>query len=163
MEIFDRLFEFIVNRWQLVGAFAGLLIALIVVEGRRAGRKVGPQEAVQLLNHDEAIIIDVRERKEFKEGHIKGAVHIPFAQIAERKGELQKHSDKLIILADKSGQHAGMVGKQLLKEGLNIARLAGGMMDWRAANLPVAREEKPESKKELKKEARKDSKKNKPV
>ncbi|TVP51818.1 MAG: rhodanese-like domain-containing protein [Halomonadaceae bacterium] len=159
MEIFDRLFDFIVNRWQLVGAFAALLVALFYVEGRRAGRKVGPQEAVQLLNHDEAIIVDVRERKEFREGHIKGALHMPLASVAENKRELQKHSDKLIILADKSGQHAAMAGKQLQKEGLNVARLAGGMMDWRAANLPVAKEEKPESKKEIKKEARKDAKK----
>lgn len=155
MEIFDRLFDFVVNRWQLVGAFVALLIALMYVEGRRAGKKVTPQEAVQLLNHDEAIIIDIRERKEFREGHIKGAVHIPLAQIAERKKELQKYSDKLIVLADKGGQHAAMGGKQLQKEGLNIARLSGGMMDWRAANLPVAKEEKAESKKEAKKSGKK--------
>ncbi|MDX1587875.1 MAG: rhodanese-like domain-containing protein [Oleiphilaceae bacterium] len=155
MEIFDRLFEFVVNRWQLVGAFVALLIALFYVEGRRAGRKVSPQEAVQLLNHDEAIIVDVRERKEFREGHIKGALHIPLAQVADRKKELQKHSDKLIILADKGGQHAPMAGKQLQKEGLTIARLSGGMMDWRAANLPVARDDKPESRKESRKSGKK--------
>ncbi len=134
----EQIFEFAVNRWELVTAFLVLLFALFFVESQRAGRKVTPSEAVQLLNHDEAIIVDVREKKEFSEGHIKGAIHIPMAKLKESEKQLKKHKDKLIIIADKAGQHSGMAIKSLPnREELNVARLGGGMMEWRTAQLPV--------------------------
>jgi len=152
MDIFNQFFEFAVNRWHLVLSFVVLLIALFVVEGRRAGRKVGPQETVQLLNHDEAQVVDIRERKDFNEGHIKGAIHIPMAQLSEKTSQLQKYQDKLIILADKAGQHSGMAGKQLQKDGFNVARLAGGMLDWRGASLPVSKGDKSDKKEKKEKQ-----------
>lgn len=134
----EQVFEFAVNRWELVTAFAVLLLALLYVESQRAGRKVAPSEAVRLLNHDEAVIVDVREKKEFSEGHIKGAIHIPMAKLKESEKQLKKHSDKLIIIVDKAGQHSGMAIKGLPnREQLSVARMDGGMMDWRNANLPV--------------------------
>jgi len=134
----EQLFEFAVNHWILVSIFVALLLALFYVESSRAGRKVPPQEAVMLLNRDEAVVVDIREKKEFSEGHIKGAVHIPMAKIKESADQLRKHSDKLIILVDKAGQHSGMAVKELPKDDeLKVARLLGGMMEWRNANLPV--------------------------
>lgn len=134
----EQLIEFVINHWILVSVFVALLVALAVVESQRAGRKVGPQEAVMLLNRDEAVVVDIREKKEFSEGHIKGAIHIPMAKLKESDNQLRKHSDKLILLVDKAGQHSGMAVKELPKDhGLNVARLSGGMMEWRNANLPV--------------------------
>lgn len=134
----EQLIEFVTNHWILVSIFVALLVALAVVESQRAGRRVGPQEAVMLLNRDEAVVVDIREKKDFSEGHIKGAIHIPMAKLKESDNQLRKHSDKLILLVDKAGQHSGMAVKELPKDhGLNVARLAGGMMEWRNANLPV--------------------------
>lgn len=136
----EQLLEFAVNRWELVTAFFVLLLALFYVESRRAGRKVPPQEAVMLLNRDEAIIVDVREKKEFNEGHIKGALHIPMSKLKDQINQLNKHKDKLIIIADKAGQHGGMAIKELTgqTQEFQLARLSGGMMEWRNANLPVS-------------------------
>ncbi|MFO7787496.1 MAG: rhodanese-like domain-containing protein [Halospina sp.] len=134
----QQLFEFVVNHWMLVSAFFALLLALFWVESSRAGRKVGPQEAVLMLNRDEAVVVDVREKKEFSEGHIRGAEHIPMAKLKESGNQLRKHQDKLIILVDKAGQHSGMAVKEVPnREELQLARLTGGMMEWRNANLPV--------------------------
>ena len=134
----EQLIEFVINHWILVSVFVALLVALAVVESQRAGRKVGPQEAVMLLNRDEAVVVDIREKKEFSEGHIKNAIHIPMSKLKESENQLRKHSDKLILLVDKAGQHSGMAVKELPKDhGLNVARLSGGMMEWRNANLPV--------------------------
>ena len=134
----EQLIEFVTNHWILVSVFLALLVALAVVETQRAGRKVGPQEAVMLLNRDEAVVVDIREKKEFSEGHIKNAIHVPMAKLKESDNQLRKHSDKLILLVDKAGQHSGMAVKELPKDhGLNVARLSGGMMEWRNANLPV--------------------------
>lgn len=136
----EQLFEFVINHWILVSIFVALLLALAVVESSRAGRKVPPQEAVLLLNRDEAVVVDIREKKEFSEGHIRDAIHIPMSKLKESEDQLRKHSDKLIILVDKAGQHSGMAVKELPKDdSLKVARLAGGMMEWRSANLPVAK------------------------
>ena len=75
------------------------------------------------------------------------------ACIAERAVELDKYKDKIIILADKLGQHAGHVGQVLTKRGMNVRRLNGGMSEWAAQNLPVVsiKSEKSKSKKKSKK------------
>ena len=136
----EQLLEFAVNHWILVSLFFALLLALLYVENSRAGRRVPPQEAVMLLNRDQAVVVDIREKKEFSEGHIKGAIHIPMSKLKDSVDQLRRHKDKLIIFVDKAGQHSGMAVKELPRDnGLSLARLVGGMMEWRNANLPVAR------------------------
>lgn len=136
----DRLFEFIVNHYILVSLFVALLIALFLLETRRGGRKVTPQQAVSLINRDEAIIIDVRDRKDIKEGKIAGSMHIPLNGIKDHLSELKKHQDKELIVVDKMGQHAATAVKQLNAEGFTkVSRMAGGIADWKASNLPLVK------------------------
>ncbi|SFR57283.1 Rhodanese-related sulfurtransferase [Marinobacter daqiaonensis] len=136
----ERLFEFVVNHYILVSVFAALLIALVLLESRRGGKKVSAQEAVNMINRDEAVVVDIRDRKDFNEGRITGSVHIPLNAIKDRAGELKKHKDKTIIVVDKMGQHSAMAVKQLNAEGYdNVVRLSGGIGDWRASNLPLVK------------------------
>lgn len=136
----ERLFEFVVNHYILVSIFVALLLALFVLESRRGGKKVSAQQAVNLINRDEAIVVDIRDRKEFNEGRITGSIHIPLNAIKERSGELKKHQDKTVIVVDKMGQHAAMAVKLLNAEGYsNVVRLSGGIGDWRGSNLPLVK------------------------
>lgn len=136
----ERLFEFVVNHYILVSLFVALLAAIIVLEGRRGGRKVTAQEAVGLINRDEAVVVDIRERKDFNDGRITGSLHIPLNAIKDRAGELKKHQGKQIIVVDKMGQHSAMAVKQLMAEGYtNVVRLNGGIADWRGSNLPLVK------------------------
>lgn len=136
----DRLFEFVTNHWILVSLFAGLLALLFFVEGRRAGKQMSPQEVVRLMNDEKAAIVDLRERKDFTEGHIKGSLHLPFANLKERASELKKFEGKQIVLVDKMGQHSGMASKQLRADGFeNVVRLSGGIAEWRNSSLPLAK------------------------
>ena len=136
----DRLFEFVVNHYVLVSIFMALLVALFVLESSRGGRKISAQGTVNLINRDEAIVLDIRDRKDFSEGHITGSLHIPLASIKDRTSELAKHKGKQIIVADKMGQHAAMAVKQLTAEGFeNVVRLNGGIADWKASNLPLVK------------------------
>jgi len=105
----EQLIEFVTNHWILVAVFLALLAALAVVESQRAGRKVGPQEAVMLLNRDEAVVVDIREKKEFSEGHIKGAIHIPMAKL--------KESDKPAAQAQRQADPDGGQGRAALGDG----------------------------------------------
>jgi rhodanese-related sulfurtransferase len=136
----ERVFEFAVNHYILVSLFAALLIALIILETRRGGQKISAQAAVSLINRDEAIVIDIRDRKDFTEGRITGAINIPLASLKSRASELKKHEDKQIIVADKMGQHSAMAVKQLKEEGFNnVVRLNGGIADWKGSNLPLVK------------------------
>lgn len=136
----ERLFEFVVNHYILVSIFVALLLALFLLESRRGGKKVSAQEAVNLINRDEAVVVDIRERKEFNEGRITGSIHIPLSAIKERAGELKKHQDKTVIVVDKMGQHSAMAVKQLNAEGYpNVVRLSGGIGDWKASSLPLVK------------------------
>lgn len=136
----DRLFEFVVNHYILVSLFVAFLLAILVLESRRGGAKISAQEAVTLINKDEAVVVDIRDRKEFGEGRITGSVNIPLNSLKSRVAELNKFKDKQIIVADKMGQHSAMAVKQLNAEGFtNVLRLNGGVADWKGSNLPLVK------------------------
>ena len=73
----DRLFEFVVNQYILVSLFVAFLVAILFLESRRGGAKISSQGAVNLINKDEAVVVDIRDRKEFGEGRITGSINIP--------------------------------------------------------------------------------------
>ena len=136
----DRLFEFVVNHYILVSLFVAFLVAILILESRRGGAKIPAQGAVNLINKDEAVVVDIRDRKEFGEGRITGSINIPLNSLKSRVGELSKFKDKQIIVADKMGQHSAMAVKQLNAEGFsNVVRLNGGVADWKASNLPLVK------------------------
>ncbi|MEC7816781.1 MAG: rhodanese-like domain-containing protein [Pseudomonadota bacterium] len=136
----DRLFEFVVNHYILVSLFVAFLIAILVLESRRGGAKISAQGAVNLINKDEAVVVDIRDRKDFNEGRITGSINIPLNSLKSRANELSKFKEKQIIVVDKMGQHSSMAVKQLNGEGYaNVVRLNGGIADWRGSNLPLVK------------------------
>ncbi len=136
----ERVFEFAVNHYILVSLFVAFLLAILVLESLRGGKKISAQGAVNLINRDEAIVVDIRDRKDFNEGRITGAINIPLNSIKSRASELKKFKDKQIIVADKMGQHSAMAVKQLNAEGYtNVVRLNGGIADWKGSNLPLVK------------------------
>ncbi|MBZ2168891.1 MULTISPECIES: rhodanese-like domain-containing protein [Marinobacter] len=136
----DRFFEFVVNHYILASLFVAFLVAIVILESRRGGSKVSAQEVIRLINGDQAVVLDIRDRKEYGEGRITGAINIPLNSLKSRVSELSKHKDKQIIVADKMGQHSAMAVKQLNAEGFtNVARLNGGITDWKANNLPLVK------------------------
>ena len=136
----QHLFEFIGNHPILVGTFALLLVLFIRNETRRGGQNVSPQQLVNLVNRDGAIVVDVRDPKEFAAGHIVSAVNIPQAALAGRLNELAKYKDKPVAIVCKMGQHSGAAGTLLRRAGFQqVMRLSGGMMEWRNQNLPVVK------------------------
>ena len=136
----EKFLIFVANHWILSSLFVGLLAALLITERLRAGKTLTPQQAVMMLNKEDAIVVDVRDKKDMTEGSIRGAHHIPLSKLKEKATELEKFKDKVIIIADKMGQHSGMAVKTLAAAGYkNVQRLSGGMVEWRNANLPVSK------------------------
>ena len=136
----DQVFEFIGNHPYLFVAFAVLLALFIRNETQRGGRSVTAQELVNLVNREDAVIVDVRDKKEYDQGHIANAVNIPYASLDSRISELGEYKEKPIVLTCKMGQHAGPAGTSLRKQGfVNVSRLSGGIAEWRNQNLPVVK------------------------
>jgi rhodanese-related sulfurtransferase len=135
-----QLFEFIGHHPILVGIFAVLLVLFIRNETQRGGKGVSPQELVNLVNKEGAIVLDVRDSKEFAAGHIVDAVNVPHTVLESRLSELEKYKEKPVTIVCKMGQHAGTAGAMLRKAGFaSVSRLSGGMTEWRNQNLPVVK------------------------
>ncbi len=135
-----RFFEFVSNNLLLVSLFVGLLVLFILNEARRGGRSVSAQELVNLVNRDKAIVVDVRDRKEFDSGHIVDSVNIPFANLDKRLGDIEKHRERPVVVVCKMGQHSGAAGAALRKSGFtNVMRLSGGIAEWRNSSLPLVK------------------------
>jgi rhodanese-related sulfurtransferase len=136
----SQLFEFVGNHPFLVGTFAVLLTLFIRNETQRGGKGVTPQELVNLVNREGAVVLDVRDSKEFAAGHIVDAVNVPHAALESRLAELEKYKEKPVTIVCKMGQHAGTAGAMLRKAGFaSVSRLTGGMTEWRNQNLPVVK------------------------
>jgi rhodanese-related sulfurtransferase len=136
----SQLFEFVGNHPILVGIFAVLLTLFIRNETQRGGRGVSPQELVNLVNKEGAVVLDVRDSKEFAAGHIVDAVNVPHTSLESRLAELEKYKEKPVTIVCKMGQHAGTAGAMLRKAGFaSVSRLSGGMTEWRNQNLPVVK------------------------
>lgn len=136
----DRLLEFVINHYILVSAFFVLWAVFFALESKRGGESVSPQQATNLVNREDARVVDLRDADEFRQGHVAGSINIPMSQFAERVAELDKFKDKPVILVCKMGTSASLAGRQLRARGFaKVARMQGGIQGWRADNLPVVK------------------------
>ncbi len=140
---FARILEFSGNHPLLVLAFLGTLGLLLFLEaGRRFSgmTPVGPVEAIQLNNREDAVFLDIRDDAEYGDGHIPDAIHIPLKTLAERLTELEKYRDHPIIVCCRSGNRSTAAGSVLKKHNFkSVYNLDGGISAWQKANLPVTR------------------------
>ncbi len=127
------------NIWLiLLAGLSGFMLLGGGLFGRMSGiKQIGPQEAVMLFNHEDALMLDVREQSEWNDGHIAKARHIPLGKLKDRLSELEKFKGKPIVAVCRSGNRSGSACGILKKAGFeNLHNLAGGMQAWEQAGLP---------------------------
>jgi rhodanese-related sulfurtransferase len=104
----------------------------------RGIKEVGTLEALQLINHKEAVIVDVREQKEYDTGHLLNSKLIPLGTIKDRIGELEKYRDRPVVFICASGQRSKIASAQFKNSGFTQTySLTGGVAAWRKADLPL--------------------------
>ena len=132
--------KFFIDNWFLFLAAAvsgGLLLWPMLGKGAGGAAKVSANDAVQLINREKAVLIDVSEPAEYAAGHAVGAKSVPFSQL-EASTALPKNKALPLVVVCPTGTRAGRAVATLKKLGFENARaLAGGFEAWRAANLPV--------------------------
>ncbi len=130
-------FIFATEQWLVLSVFLLLVYAFIRRESSKGGTSISHHELTKLINADEAVVLDIRDTKEYASGHIAGASNIPFAKLQNRMSELERHRSKYIVLVDKFGQQTGSAGRMLGRNGYNVKRLRGGITDWVSEKLPT--------------------------
>ena len=134
----ELIFQFLGEQWVLVVGLMMVLTLLVLHETRKAGPSLSINEAVQLVNSEGGVFLDIRDAADFARGHITVAFHIPAAALAGRSAELEKFREKPVVVVCKMGQSSGPATKTLRSQGFSRAqKLAGGMMEWDAQKLPV--------------------------
>ena len=124
---------------MLTTLLALLVMVYVLRERSQSGTPITTNELTALVNRDAAVIVDIRPGVEFKLGHLVDSLNIPYERIASEIGLLEKHRAKIIIVVDKMGQYSGMAGRQLIKQGYEVRRLAGGISEWQTQNLPLVK------------------------
>ena len=132
--------NFIIENWYLFAAAlisGGLLVWPILQQGTTGGVKVSAADAVQLINREKAVLIDVSEPAEYAAGHASGSRSVPLSTL-ETSRDLPKNKGLPLVVVCPTGTRAVRAVALLKKLGFANARaLAGGLAAWRAANLPI--------------------------
>jgi len=131
--------KFILDNWMLIAVAitSGGLLMWPLIKGATGG-SLTTAGAVQLINHQKAVVIDVCEDKEFAAGHVGGARHIPLGQLEKRLPEVVKNKAVPVIFVCQSGMRSNRAAGIAKKLGYEQAQsLNGGLSGWKAANLPV--------------------------
>jgi len=134
--------EFVMNNLALVALFCASGVMLFWPEIMKlagaGGAEVGTLEATRLMNQGVSLVLDVRDEKDYKAGHLPRARHIPLRELAGRLAEIGKFKEKPVILTDRNSTRAVAALRLLRRSGFtNVFVLKGGLAAWQQASLPV--------------------------
>jgi rhodanese-related sulfurtransferase len=139
----ERLPDFISQQLPLVLAFVGLTVFLLVgLVGRftRGYREVTPAELTMLINRENALVVDISAIAEFEKAHIPGSRHVAPSQFDPESKDLAKVKDKPVVVVCRNGMSSRGAARRLVKAGFTrVHALTGGVAQWQAAELPLAR------------------------
>ena len=131
--------KFIVDNWMLIliALSSGAMLAWPMLRGANGG-SLSAQGAVQLINRQRAVVVDVREPDEFAAGHVTGAKNVPLDQLEQKLTAAVKNKSLPLLLICASGARAQRAVATAKKLGYEQAQaVAGGLKSWKEANLPV--------------------------
>ncbi len=119
-----------------VALVSGTMLLMPIIQG--AGGGLTADGAVQLINREKAVVIDVCETEEFALGHVGNAKNIPFSQLEEKLGAAVKNKALPLILVCQTGARSARAVAVAKKLGFDNAQaMSGGLAAWKTANLPV--------------------------
>ena len=131
--------KFIIDNWMLFAVALGSATMLFLPQIKgAAGGTLTSAGAVQLINREKAVVIDVSDAEEFALGHINNAKNVPFAQLEDKLASQVKNKELPLILVCSSGARSNRAVSVAKKLGFaNVQALAGGLKSWKEANLPL--------------------------
>lgn len=133
--------SFLTENWVLSGLFAILLLAFFVNELRESKDSflLPPAKVVLLMNHQEALILDLRGENSFSQGHIVGSLNIPIDVLPKKIAQIQKYSGKPVVLVASTENDLKKARDLLAEKDIQAVSLAGGLQAWKTAGLPLTK------------------------
>jgi rhodanese-related sulfurtransferase len=131
--------KFLLDNWMLVtiAILSATMLFMPMVQGAVVAG-LDPNAAVQLMNREKAVVVDVCEPAEFAAAHIAGAKNIPLGELEAKLAQSVKNKALPVILVCQSGARSARAVATAKKLGFeNAQSLAGGLKAWTAANFPV--------------------------
>jgi rhodanese-related sulfurtransferase len=142
-DFLHRLPDFLGSHLYLTLGFIGVLLALVVTELQRFTRgfkALTPAGLTQLVNRENALLIDVSSLQDFEKGHIPGARHVAMSQFDPESKELAKAKELPVAIYCRNGQTSSQAAQRLVKAGFTrVYWLEGGLTAWNEAQLPLAK------------------------
>ena len=132
--------DFIRNNLLLivVAVVSGAMLIWPLLRRTTGGPWVDASMATQLINREDALVVDVRDPGEYGAGHILGAKNWPLDHIDERGGDAAKRKDNPLIVYCDTGDRTPKAAAALRKLGFTrVVNLSGGLSAWQQAGLPV--------------------------
>ena len=137
------IWPFLLEHWYLSLAFVLLFVVIIYEEKKASGSggfALAPATAVNLINREKAVVLDLRSEEQFKAGHIVDAVNVPFAEFEVKLKTLEKYQQRNLILVCPLNKSATLVMTKIRKAGFAKASLLAGSIDaWKKAELPLVK------------------------
>jgi rhodanese-related sulfurtransferase len=89
------------------------------------------QQAKEIMDKEKGyVILDTRTQEEYDEGHIPGAILIPYDEILEKAEDVLTEKDQLILVYCRSGRRSKLAAEDLVKLGYTNIKEFGGIIDW---------------------------------
>ncbi|USQ14578.1 rhodanese-like domain-containing protein [Legionella lytica] len=136
----EQLGQFITNHWQLWLLFIIVLFLTFLNElitQKKKAKQLSPQAAVDLINNENAVVIDLRDKEAFKKGHIIDAIHAKNDDFEQQK--MDKYKNQPIILVCERGLQSPAIATKISAQGYKPSVLNGGMNAWLNADLPIVK------------------------
>ena len=112
----------------------------LVSEAKKNITEISLQDAAAKLKSGDGVIVDVREKDEWDEGHIPGAIHLSRGTIELDIEEKVPDTNAMIICHCGGGGRSALAAESLQKMGYkNVRNMAGGLKAWKAAGLPTTK------------------------
>lgn len=134
-----KFIAFVIKHWPLWVALVIIILLIIFEEmrGKMGGMpRLSSQELTQMINHDEGVVFDIRDKQAFESGHILGSINLPLTGAEPNLKKLEGYKDKAIIIIHNGTAIPGTI-VALSKNGYKIYTLMGGLTAWREAGLPL--------------------------
>lgn len=133
---------FMQQHWTLSLGLIVVLVLLILLEfikQQHGAKNLTPAQATQLINRENAQVIDVRDADAYLKSHIIGAISLPLKDVEEKYKKIEKFKNQPIIIACGTGAESQRAATLLTQKGFNVQILGGGLRAWREADLPVVK------------------------
>ncbi len=136
----EKLILFISEQWMLVGGLLSCVFLLSYHDSRKSGRALTPQQVVNLVNKESALLLDLRDKAEFNKGHVLNAQNLPYTKFDAEIERVAADKAKPVVLICKLGQNASAAGKKLTAKGYQqVYRMKGGIGEWQALKMPLVK------------------------